>query len=660
MDGPAIPTVSTPRAAAPEEFAPLVGRLAVGLALVSVLVKVTLLPFPVASLGQFVRWLLRLAVVASADLAFVAALASCALALGWWLRRKPRAMAAYRCAVLAVFQLAGLYAVASVAMFRFAMVPLTVELLSFAGGPVLMASSLAEFFSPLMVLGLVAAGWWLAWLAGRQRRAPWWPRVARPAWLVVALVSSVAAYASACQGYIASQWTDPNRWERRIACSPGAVFLGSCAHELFRSERLTLQFHPSEVDLADFVPPAEAAPEETGAPRTSAAANPFTPSPQRPRPRNLITIVLESVGAKHLALYGARYQALPYLSQLASRGGILFENAYAHAPSSPKGLVALTASVYPRVDWKLITRDSPEFHTPLLPQVLAAAGYRTAYLHSGYWSWKRRDEFLRRRGVERLVDAELRPQAQVFSWGIADRELFGAALDWIDEAPDRPFHALLWTIETHHPYVVTTPRAPWNVDDPELDRYLSALRNVDATIEWLVAELEMRGLANDTLIAVTGDHGEAFGEHQQRAHSFAVYEENVHVPWLLVCPGWSGPALRVGGVCQQIDIAPTCLGCLGVAAPEAWQGRDVLRAGAAPRAYFYSVGNEAVLGLREGSWKYHYHVHSGLEELFDLERDPGELNNRVADDPALAGQLRRRVAGLVRYQREFLAGQGSP
>jgi lipoteichoic acid synthase len=172
-------------------------------------------------------------------------------------------------------------------------------------------------------------------------------------------------------------------------------------------------------------------------------------------------------------------------------------------------------------------------------------------------------------------------------------------------------------------------------------------------------DLERRGLAQDTVVAITGDHGEVFGQHGQRVHSFGIYQENVRVPVVLLHPSLAAGPRRYADVSQQIDLPATLLGMLDVPAHESWQGRDLLHEGALPRAYFFSTGNEVLLGLREGNLKYHYHVTGGHEELFDLAADPRESVNVAARHPEKCTEFRRRVGGLVRAQREFLAAHGS-
>src|SRR5687768_17375610 len=119
-------------------------ELSAGLAVLLVAVKCVLLPFPVSNVVQFVRWVLRLAIVSAPDLCFVAAMAiACWILLRLADRlRVPPAFG--RAATFAAYYLCGLYAIASIPMFRLMKVPLTLPLLSFSGGPLLMASSINE------------------------------------------------------------------------------------------------------------------------------------------------------------------------------------------------------------------------------------------------------------------------------------------------------------------------------------------------------------------------------------------------------------------------------------------------------------------------------------------------------------------------------------
>jgi arylsulfatase A-like enzyme len=454
-------------------------------------------------------------------------------------------------------------------------------------------------------------------------------------------------YATASYLYIHSEWSDPKRWERRLTQNPHAVLLASCLVELGKAEPFTQPFHFDEIDESDFRRPGER------------SERPDPASGVAERPRNVLLIILESTAAEYLSVYGAPYPTTPHLERLAAANGIVYENMYAQAPASWKSLVGLMASTYCRPDWRSIVGDCPDFEVPLLPEVLARHGWRNCFLHAGYWDWRGGEEFLKHRGVQTLVDARHLPSPPLNSWGTSDRAMFRAALDWIDANQGHPFFVCACTIETHHPYWPGDNPIDFGVGDEEFNRYLNALRTTDENIHWMVEELARRGLRDSTLVAVTADHGESFGQHDERVHGYGVYEPSVHVPLVLIHPGLAGLARRDRAVRQQIDVPPTLLGLLGVPLPAEWQGRDLLAPAGPPRkAYFYSVADQVVLGLRDGSFKYHFHVDTGLEELFDLSSDPGERMNLAARRPELLRQYKRCVGGFVKFQREFLEQHG--
>ncbi len=471
------------------------------------------------------------------------------------------------------------------------------------------------------------------------------------------MLGLLGAYGGVCHVYVKARWDDPNRWERRIAQNPHTVFVASCIAELWHADTLELFGDPDE---SDFLPP-------DAQPMLHAVS--FAKDERRPR--NVLLIVLESTSVEYVSLYADKYKyrTMPNLERLAKDGGVIFENCYVQTPSSCQSLAALTASIYPRPDWGLMVRDEPDFDVPTIAEVLGGRGYRTCFAHSGYWRWKNRDRYLRSRGAQTLLDADNIPGEQVNTWGVADRAMFQATLDWIDEDRSRPFFALAYTIETHHPYVAREPLYDFGVGHEDFNRYLNALRATDETIAWVMDELRRRGLEESTIVAVTSDHGESFGQHNQRIHSFSVYESAVHVPLVLLHPRLRGEQPpRVADVARHIDIAPTLLAALGIAAPADWQGESLMpwhghpahasRAGSPcrdRRAYFFATGNQVVLGLRDGPYKYHYHLSTGHEELFDLTADPGENDNLAADQKGRCAAYKRKLGGFVSYQRRFLA-----
>ena len=224
-------------------------------------------------------------------------------------------------------------------------------------------------------------------------------------------------------------------------------------------------------------------------------------------------------------------------------------------------------------------------------------------------------------------------------------------LDFIGGAPTRPFFLMGWTTQTHHPYE-PTPGVPMlellrepTPDDYDLDRYLNVLHETDRHLGRLFEAIRRAGLDQNTLVVVTGDHGQAFGyPHDSYTQGHTVYEEDVHVPLMFWFPRMYRSALRSKTIGSHVDLAPTIVDLAGLPAVPDWQGRSLFDTLRAPRAYFYAAGDRFELGVREGNWKYILDLREGVEQLYDLDRDPTEQKNVAPAHPDRCARLRQRLA----------------
>ena len=154
--------------------------------------------------------------------------------------------------------------------------------------------------------------------------------------------------------------------------------------------------------------------------------------------------------------------------------------------------------------------------------------------------------------------------------------------------------------------------------------------------------LRARGLERETLFVIFGDHGEAFGQHDGNyGHTLFLYEENIHVPFLIVAPGLTRRE-RVGRVASLIDTGPTVLDLLGIPAPQGYEGRSLLDAQTRLALFCtdYSLG---FLGLRDGRWKFIHELESGRSRLYDLDDDPQERQDLSAEHPERTAAYREHL-----------------
>jgi hypothetical protein len=367
------------------------------------------------------------------------------------------------------------------------------------------------------------------------------------------------------------------------------------------------------------------------------------------RGRNVVLIILESTGARHLGLYGGVPDPTTSLTALA-RQAIVFERAYAVYPESIKGLFATLCSRYPAFD------TAPEVYADVpcasLAATLAGAGYRTALFHSGRFMYLGMMSVIDRRGFDVMEDAGAIGGRVDSSFGVDDESTVARALRWIDSpGAGKPFFITYLPTSGHNPYVTSAP-GPFR-NDEDFWRYMNALHEGDGALGVLVDGLRARHLDGNTVFIVFGDHGEAFGEHPGNfAHTLFIHEENVRVPFVIAAPG-AIPALKVRRITSVVDAAPTILDLLGLPAQAGHQGSSLL--GPESRmALFYTDYSIGWLGLADGCWKYLYEIDSRRSRLFDVCADPGETRDRAVDYPERVTFYRDRVVAWAAAQKDLV------
>jgi len=232
-----------------------------------------------------------------------------------------------------------------------------------------------------------------------------------------------------------------------------------------------------------------------------------------------------------------------------------------------------------------------------------------------------------------------------------------------------PFFLWLHYFDPHTPYAPPEPYASRFWGDP----YSGEIASMDAAIGALADSLESAGLLEKTVLLIVGDHGESLGEHKEKTHSYFVYGATQRVPLILRLPQappfldpiWHGK--RVPDLVSQVDCLPTALNALGVeeqARPvcagisllpviegkvpgHAWVYMESL----VPRLE-YSISD--LRALRTPRWKY---IRVPRPELYDLIRDPRELDNLASREKKLLAAMDRDLATVLRLDIGDEAGQ---
>jgi N-acetylglucosamine-6-sulfatase len=173
--------------------------------------------------------------------------------------------------------------------------------------------------------------------------------------------------------------------------------------------------------------------------------------------------------------------------------------------------------------------------------------------------------------------------------------------------------------------------------------YCRTLMGVDDSVGAIIDELDRRRLLKDTLIIYMGDNGFQFGEHGL-IDKRTMYEASIRVPMIAHCPNLFQGNRRVDGMALNIDMCPTLLDAAGAAIPASSHGRSLLpllldRDSDWRTEFLYEYFWErdfpqtpTVIGLRSGRFSFmRYHGIWDLDELYDVERDPHQMSNLLAD-----------------------------
>ena len=620
-------------------FSPV--RLAAWLAIVLVLSKGFSLDRP-----RDFGWLRDLSMASFGDVLFALGLGAVAnLALQIAGQGTSSIAVTLRGAFVTIFVLCAFYSVVAAGVFNYFGRPLSYDLLKLVHGVGAVESSIRGRITLPVAMALIGVpgGYYALTCLTRSRKPP------------VFLVAGLLAWSAfGCWQYY--QGTKPY-FMPHLSVNPHLELMRSTWNAVTGLGKPSLRVDYPREYQDEFKPLSG---------RQTMAAYPRMPAHGAP-PRNVIVIVLESVGTKYLSVYGSRYDATPALKEEAAHA-LVFENFYAHAPYTFCSFMALNFFIYPGMPWRYAPGDAfaqngPRALPPTLASMLKKRGSRTAYLNNGDLEWAGMGWVLKDQGYDIIEDCRAMGGATLTSWGAEDRVLFERLIRFIDEKPEQPFYALCWTDQTHDPYAVGTTSKKIDFfgehvpvrHAEDLGRYLNVLHQLDQHLANLFRALRDRGLAEDTLVVITGDHGEAFGDpHDQRGHGFTAYQEDVNVPLILWNPRLFPGGQRVDTVGGHVDLGATLADLLGFQPSEEWQGHSMFDPARPQRAYYLASIGEYLFGVRDGKWKYTFEATSGREFLTDLTVDPHESKNLAEFQPEVCRELRHRVAAWVDFEDEFM------
>lgn len=444
------------------------------------------------------------------------------------------------------------------------------------------------------------------------------------------------------------------------------------------------------------------------------ACQPDSDGGDRASDRNLVLISVDALRADHVGAYGYERPTTPFLDSLAA-DSVVFERAWAPSSFTLQSVSSLLTGRLPTSGGSVSLEAQPHESAETLARLFRAADFRTGVFSNQFLLGSR--GFTRGFESIRIFDA---PPGQPEQTA---RELTDNVLQFIDDYAGERFMVYTHYVQPHQPYAPPAETASiLGVDssdvsvmeiiaeidagervspaDPRIEqlkaRYDAEIAAVDAAIEALVDGLTERGLAENTVVIVTGSQGQEFLEHGYLDHAWTLFEELLRVPLILRAPGLFEPQ-RIEQPVSTIDIYPTLVELFGLDLDvEAWQpdGSSLvsdsldIRVLDEPRIAELVIRERCVLrAIVLAEWKYiaeyvpcpverRGEIFTGYidlvraiaageveapsiwgevvnERLFNLGDDPGETTNVLDAEAEQLAYLRERLADYERYSELY-------
>ena len=415
---------------------------------------------------------------------------------------------------------------------------------------------------------------------------------------------------------------------------------------------------------------------------------------------NIVLMGVDSLLATHMSCYGYNRQTTPHIDKFAE-GGTLFEKTYSpHVPTTSAYASMLTGMDTFSTQVVALRHQGPlNEDVKTLAEILKEAGYDTTCVGFSGPSGRGFDTYLEFSGWG-PDDTGRSPKAENLN-----KTTLPELNRLIDQSDEKPFFLFLRHMDPHSPYLPPAPYErmfyhgdacdpsnksmepvmsfkpfcdyfaswmPMGITDKDyvIAQYDGAIAYMDACIQTLFNALEARGVLDETIVIVNGDHGETLYDHECWFDHHGIYDVTLHVPLIIRYLGRVPAGKRVSGYNQHKDLVPTLLELADIETDIAFDGKSLtsLISGeiASYDSEFYITECTWMRkhGWRTPEWKlivalepdFHY---KPPVELYNLIQDPDENENLAETHPDIVNVLETRMKNWI-LQREKETGLPNP
>lgn len=426
---------------------------------------------------------------------------------------------------------------------------------------------------------------------------------------------------------------------------------------------------------------------------------------------NILFLIIDALCPTHLGINGYNRNTSPNIDQFA-REGTIFLNSYTVLPRSDSAIASILTGLYPHNHGiRLISNKRMDDNTTTLAEILHSHGYKTSFIRSGgipydgsekgfddynLFKWKAINK------AKRAIYKTFHPNRFI---GTAQQRI-ETAIRWIKKNQNKKFFLAMHTNDLHWPYPIPPPfdhmfdpgysgkhdfdtlsskkytrgeiifgiaKLPPEEINHAIAHYDGGVRYIDTQLKKLFDFLKEKGLYDNTLIVLSSDHGEHFGDHGfYFQHGYSVYEPSIKSTLIFHNPKKIPKGKNIESKVQVLDIMPTLLDILGIPLVDNIDGysllpliegkeenaRDFIFAETAEehikgnKKIFFSGNKGKWRTMITGDWKIIYipHPEKDMFELYNLKDDPEEKTNLAEIEKEKAEEMKKKILDYLKPQ----------
>lgn len=381
---------------------------------------------------------------------------------------------------------------------------------------------------------------------------------------------------------------------------------------------------------------------------------------------NIFVLNIESFNALQIEKKAGNGKMITPIFNELIKEGIYIDDFYGNSIQTIKGQFAFLCSRIPLIKGKASydIEDMPLGTLDCLPRVLANHGYETLF-HKCYsdMSFDDTGNFMKKIGFQNIEHTNRSgiSKKHIWGWGVQDNFSYKQYLDNVEKVAKKgkPVFAFIHTVSHHmkfdavpdHQSYLFDMKAPRN----RKDRFSNSLHATDKYIGSFIEDLKSRGLYEDSLIIITGDHSFPAGEHFLFSNETGYYQEFFRTPFLMIWKNQFEPERIKKRTYSHIDIAPTLLDILGIEGEFNMMGNSIFQT-KSNYAHLVQPYNGVYLSIVKWPYKYVWERRSKRDFLFNLEEDPEEKNSLNLEN--IINEYKNQIGKTI-YSHEKLYRTGN-